>query len=114
VAAAKTIVAAALLAVALAMLGAASGPSNAASTRWRRPTAHERTTIARDIRWAWRVTDAFAVDRRRGLHPVVGDVHVSRTDRHFASAAVHPLNRLGKQVAETATVALMHSGCGCR
>ena len=46
--------------------------------------------------------------------PVVGDVRVSRTDRHFASAAVHPLNRLGKQVAETATVALMHSGCGCR
>src|SRR5438874_2557592 len=98
-----------MIAVALAMLGAASGPSDAASagTRWRRPTAHERTTIARDIRWAWRVTDAFAADRRRGLHPLVGDVRVSRTDRHFASAAVHPLNRLGKQVAETATVALM-------
>jgi hypothetical protein len=63
----------------------------------------------RDIRWAWKETDVFAVDRRRGLHPAIGDLRVSRSDHHFARADVHPLNRRGNQVAETATVALMQA-----
>jgi hypothetical protein len=102
--AAKTVVGVALIAVTLTVCA-----SSAAETRWRRPTPHERTTIARDVGWAWRVTDMFAADRRRGLHPVVGDVRISRTDRHFAGAAVRPLNGHGKQVAETATVVLMQA-----
>lgn len=109
----RSIVSTVPVAVALVTLAPACGhqshAASAADAHWRRPTAHERTTIARDIGWAWRRTDAFAADRQRGLHPVVGEVRLSRTDRHFASAAVHPLNRGGKQVAETATVALMQA-----
>jgi hypothetical protein len=101
---ARALAASALLALIALLLPAASAAGN-----WRRPTAPERRAIVRDIGWAWRNTDAFVVDSRRGRHPAVDDIRVSRSDRHFARADVHPLNRQRKQVAETGVVALMQA-----
>jgi hypothetical protein len=86
----------------------ASGASST-TKRWRPPTVHERFTIVRDMIRVWFTTDDFAVYRRRGLHPAIRALHIAKSDRYFASAAFHPLNRRNRQVAETATVALMQA-----
>jgi len=73
---------------------------------WREPSARERAAITKDIRSAWRVDQDFAHDRALGLRPVVSNVRISRTDRLFASADIEPRNAAGRQLAETATVAI--------
>jgi hypothetical protein len=83
-------------------------PMASVADTWR-PSWQGRPAIVRDINWAWRTTDAFAAERRRGLHPTVSGIRLARTDRHFARVTVHPRNRRGQQVAETATLALMQA-----
>jgi hypothetical protein len=76
----------------------------ASADDWRRPTVEERAGIIRGARTAWRTSDGYAALRRRDLHPRIADLRVSRSDRHFASGAIHPLNESGQQTAETSTL----------
>lgn len=79
------------------------------SDRWRRPSPPERVAIVSSVKAIWRTDDAFAALRKRGLHPAVSDIRISRRDSHFASVAVHPLNRNERQLSETATLVLMEA-----
>src|SRR5919201_2003196 len=79
------------------------------SDRWLRPAPPERAAIVSDVKAAWRTDNVFAALRKRGLHPTIRDIRISRRDRHFASVAVRPLNRSGRQLSETATLVLMQA-----
>jgi hypothetical protein len=52
---------------------------------WRPATTHERAAIIRAVDEVWHGAD-FAAVRRVRLHPSVGQIRLSRRDRHFASA----------------------------
>jgi hypothetical protein len=73
---------------------------------WRPATTHERAAIIRAVDEVWHGAD-FAAMRRVRLHPSVGQIRLSRRDRHFASAVVFPLDAHGKQPSETEEWALL-------
>jgi hypothetical protein len=80
----------------------------------RPPMAGERAEIVRAIKHAWRTQDEYAAVWKLGLAPVVKRIRVSRLDRHYAYAAVGPVDSHGKQSLETIEIVLIKIEAGWR
>jgi hypothetical protein len=86
--------------------------TSAAEKSTRPPTGAERAEIVHAIKHAWRTQNEYAAVRKLGLAPVVKQIRVSRLDRHYAYAAVGPVDSHGNQSLETVEIVLIKIEAG--